>query len=83
MMSCVVQDCLPRRGVHHRLSSAYFPHSNCRDELAVKTGKRLIRDHVSAQGKINTDKVLRDRMQYNNTPIPDVRRSPAQMVFNL
>ena len=28
MMSGVVQDCLRRWGVSHRLSSAYFPHSN-------------------------------------------------------
>ena len=30
---------LKRYGVRHRQSSAYFPHSNCRAELAVKTGK--------------------------------------------
>ena len=29
----------------HRVSSAYFPHSNLRAETAVKTAKRLIRDN--------------------------------------
>ena len=81
-MSSDVQDCLRRWGVHHRLSSAYFPHSNCRAELAVKTGKRMLRDNMSAQGKLNTDKIMRARMQYHNTPISDIRWSPAQIVFN-
>ena len=34
MMSEVVQNCLTRWGVRHRLSSAYYPHSNSRAELA-------------------------------------------------
>ena len=44
MMSEAVQNCFSRWGVRHRLSSAYFPHSNSRAELAVKTGKRLLWD---------------------------------------
>ena len=82
MMSDDVQGCLTRWGVRHRLSSAYFPHSNSRAELAVKAGKRLLRDNVSRYGSLATDKVMRALMQYRNTPLTDLRLSPAQIVFN-
>ena len=82
MMSEDVQGCLTRWGVKHRLSSAYFPHSNSRAELAVKAGKRLLRDNVSRYGSLATDKVMRALMQYRNTPLTDLRLSPAQIVFN-
>ena len=81
MMSEAVQSCLRRWGVRHRLSSSYFPHSNCRAELAVKTGKRLLRENMGIKGSLNTDKFMRAVMQYRNTPIPDLRLSPAQIVF--
>jgi hypothetical protein len=81
MMSETVQNCFKRWGIHHRLSSAYFPHSNCRAELAVKTGKRLLRENMSLKGSLNTDKLMRAVMQYRNTPIPALRMSPAQIVF--
>merc|ERR1711954_499944 len=68
-------------GVRHRLSSSYFAHSNCRAELAVKTGKRLLRENMGIKGSLNTDKFMRAVMQYRNTPIPDLRLSPAQIVF--
>ena len=42
----------------------------------------MLRDNLSAQGKLNTYKIMRARMQYHNTPISDIRRSPAQIVFN-
>ena len=48
MMSEAVQNFFSRWGIKHRLSSAYFPHSNSRAEMADKTGKRLLRDHMSA-----------------------------------
>ena len=82
MMSNVVQNCLLRWGVKHRLSSAYFPHSNSRAELAVKTGKRLLRDNMAVRGSLHNDKIMRAVMQYRNTPLPDLRLSPAQIVFN-
>merc|ERR1712106_1185514 len=82
MMSTEVQACLTRWGVRHRLSSAYFPHSNSRAELAVKAGKRLLRDNVSSSGSLATDKVMHALMQYRNTPLTDLRLSPAQIVFN-
>ena len=42
-------------GVYHRQSSAYFPHSNSRAELAVKTAKRCITENVDSMGNLNQD----------------------------
>ena len=81
MMSDVFQKSLKAWGIRHRLSSAYNPHSNCRAELAVKTGKKMMRENMGHGGNIDTDKVMRAVLQYRNTPMQDSRRSPAQMVF--
>ena len=37
-------------GVQHRVSSAYFPHSNLRAETGVKSMKRLIKENVGPGG---------------------------------
>ena len=81
MTSTTFQNSLAAWGVHHRLSASYNPHSNCRAELAVKTGKRLLRDNVGPDGSLDTDRFMRAIMQFRNTPMQDCRRSPAQMVF--
>jgi hypothetical protein len=81
MMSDVFKKSLKVWGIRHRLSSAYNPHSNCRAELALKTGKKMLRDNMGHGGSIYTDKVMRAVLQYRNTPMQDSRRSPAQMVF--
>ena len=44
-------------GVHHRVSSVGFPHSNCRAELAVKSAKRLIRENRGPGGELDCDKL--------------------------
>ena len=46
---------LSNYGVYHRLSSVAFPHSNQRAELAVKSMKRLLRENVGVDGRLNTD----------------------------
>ena len=46
---------LEQYGVRHRVSSSYFPHSNTRAELAVKTGKRILMDNMSPDGMVNND----------------------------
>ena len=51
--------------------------SNMRAELA----KRLLRDNVGPSGEIGTDRFLWAMMQYRNTPHPDTRLSPAQVVL--
>jgi hypothetical protein len=69
MMSDVFQKSLKAWGIRHRLSSAYNPHSNCRTELAVKVGKKLLRDNTGHGGSLDTDKIMRAVLQYRNIPM--------------
>ena len=68
-------------GVHHRLSSAYFPQSNGRAEVAVKTVKRLLMSNTGPTGSLNHDRFVRALLQLRNTPDPDCKLSPAQIIF--
>ena len=69
-------------GCKHRLSSVEYPQSNGRAEVAVKTGKRLIRENTSPGGGIDTNCFARAILQYRNTPLRDVKLSPAQLLFH-
>ena len=66
-------------GVSTRVSSAYFAQSNGRAEAAVKTAKRVLMDNTGPGGSLDTDKVAVALLQYYNTPLRDVNRSPAQL----
>ena len=68
-------------GVTHRVSSAYYPESNGRAEVAVKSAKRLLRSNIHASGSLNGDKFLKAMLQLRNTPDPDCSLSPAEIVY--
>ena len=67
--------------IKHRLSSPYYPQSNSRAELGVKTAKRLLRNNTNTDGSIDNDKVACAVLNYHNTPLRDGPMSPAQLLF--
>ncbi|XP_069969537.1 uncharacterized protein [Penaeus vannamei] len=68
-------------GIATFLSSAQYPQSNGRAQAAVKTAKRILRDNVGAGGSLDTDKMSFALLQYLNTPLHGVNKSPAQMTI--
>ena len=75
------QSFLLRWNVRHRKSSAYFPQSNGRAEVAVKKCKRLLMDNIGPNGSLNNDNFLRAILATRNTPDPDCKISPAEILF--
>ena len=71
-----LQKFLKTWGVHHRQSSAYFPHSNSH---MVKTAKRTLMENVGPSGELNQDAYCRVILQYRNSPLQDVRLSPHKL----
>lgn len=59
-----------------------YPQSNGRAEVGVKTMKRLIHNNVSSDGSLNNNKIMRPLLEYRNTPLPDIKLSPAQILFH-
>ena len=68
-------------GIHHRVSSAYHPHSNLQAELGVKDVKWLLRKNVDSDGSINNSQMTAALLTFRNTPDHDTRMSPAEYVF--
>ena len=80
-VSHTTREFLHQWGVHHRLSSVAFPHSNCRAEVGIKTIKRLITGNAGKEGAINIDAFQAAILQYRNTPDPTTKMSPAMCLF--
>ena len=70
-----------RWGISQRISSSYFPVSNKRAEVAVKSCKRMVRDNLQPDGSLDGDKFARALLIHRNTPDPATGVSPAQIVF--
>ena len=68
-----------RWGVTVRISSAHYPQSNGRAEAAVKTAKRILRENTGGGGSLDSDKTAFAILQYLNTPLRGIDKSPAQL----
>ena len=66
--SFAFKDFCSRWGIQQRISSAYYPRSNKRSELAVKHAKRLVQDSLGPNGNLDTDSMARALLSYRNTP---------------
>ncbi len=67
--------------IYQRKSSANFPQSNGRAELAVKSCKRLLTNNTDSVGNLDSAKVTRALLAYRNTPIAGLGMSPAYMLY--
>ena len=68
-------------GTSIRKSSAYYPQSNGRAEAGVKSLKRVLRGNTGRNGSINTDNVAKALLQYRNTPLREINKSPAELAL--
>ena len=57
------------------------PQSNGRAEVAVKKAKRLLKTCIGPNGSLNNDQFMMGMLQLRNTPDPDCKLSPAQILF--
>jgi hypothetical protein len=77
-----VEDFLSSWKIGHVTSSALYPQSNGRAELAVKSAKRILRENTASDGSLNSDKAARALLQYRNTPLQHLGLSPAQILYH-
>lgn len=70
-------------GVERRLASAHFPQRNGRAEAAVKSTKRLLRGNAAPGGGLDCDRASIALLQYLNTPLRGVDKSPAQLAMGM
>ena len=68
-------------GIRHSLSSAFFPSSNGRAYLAVKSAKHMLMDNIGQNGSLDTDAMVRALLVHRNTPDLECKLSPAQILL--
>ena len=79
--SSEIKNWLRSWGTRIRKSSAYYAQSNGRAEAGVKSLKRLLMGNTGSRGSINTDAVAQALLQYRNTPLRGVDKSPAELAL--
>ena len=71
-------------GVTSRKSSAYYPQSNGRAEVAVKTMKRCLQGCADQRhGGLDNEGVAMAIMTHRNTPSQETGISPAEMLYGV
>ena len=69
-------------GIEMRKSSAYYPQSNGRAEVAVKTAKRILLGNINdSTGEVDTEAVTRALLAHRNTPNHQDKMSPSELLF--
>ena len=68
--------------IQHRMSSAGYQQSNGRAEAAVKTAKRILSNYVTEDEPIDQKRIAQAVLQHRNTPLPDIKLSPAQILLH-
>ena len=79
--SAQMDDFCKRWGIYHRVSAAYYPRSNKRAEIGVKSAKRLVRDNLLPNGGLDSDRFARALLTHRNNPCPTTGLSPSQILF--
>ena len=79
--AAVTQDFFRQYGIKHRLCSVGNPHANSRAEISVKTAKRLLRENIGQDGKLDTVAFTRAIMTYRNTRDADTGMCPAELLI--
>ena len=76
-----MKDLHRRMGTIQRISSVAHPHANQRAEGAVKAVRRMLTDCMGPEGNLTGDKYTQAIMEHRNTPIRELKKSPAQLML--
>ena len=54
---------------------------NGRAEAGVKSLKRMMKGNIGPKGSLHTDNIAKALLQYRNTPLRDINKSPAELAL--